>query len=451
MKTKLFISLFFCLAIIVQCKKSDTVLVKINVKDSDHKTAVLVIGEDEYNLESDDKGIASLVIAEIDMPKYALLMHKSSKTKLFLEPGNEVEILFSAQKDKRDKILFDGDNASINTYLNSRRLKRFDLYKKTDKTLFSNIDDCIESNINDLESRGFKDNFVKIEKEKIRYKALECVRGYYKVHIYPSSRQFKDYQFSPYFFKKLESYFSDDESLLQLKEYKDFMLEALYIKIAGKRKEYNEREITIDILDYILNEFKNPKVVEYLVHTFSLKYVDQFGMDDTEKIVTVYNSSVNNTVFKKEFLDTYNKWSAVAKGKKSPSFTYNDINGKQVSLDDLKGKYIYIDMWATWCGPCCAEIPSLQKLEKEFHGKNIQFLSISTDKDVNKWKAKVIKDNLGGIQLNTGGDKLFKAAYSIYSIPRFILLDKEGKILDANCSRPSDPKTKETLKALSGM
>ena len=67
-------------------------------------------------------------------------------------------------------------------------------------------------------------------------------------------------------------------------------------------------------------------------------------------------------------------------GKPSPAFEdYENYKGGTTSLADLKGKYVYVDVWATWCGPCIAEIPSLKKLEKQYHGKNIQFVSLSVD------------------------------------------------------------------------
>ena len=63
----------------------------------------------------------------------------------------------------------------------------------------------------------------------------------------------------------------------------------------------------------------------------------------------------------------------------APNFNLPNQNGETISLSDLKGKYVYIDVWATWCGPCIAEIPSLKKVEKLYHNKNIEFVSISID------------------------------------------------------------------------
>ncbi|MGB6269512.1 MAG: TlpA disulfide reductase family protein [Olleya sp.] len=71
---------------------------------------------------------------------------------------------------------------------------------------------------------------------------------------------------------------------------------------------------------------------------------------------------------------------ALPAGTASPTFeNYENFKGGTTSLSDLKGKYVYVDVWATWCGPCIGEIPSLQTLEKEYEEKNIAFVSISTD------------------------------------------------------------------------
>ncbi len=143
----------------------------------------------------------------------------------------------------------------------------------------------------------------------------------------------------------------------------------------------------------------------------------------------------------------------LAKGKTSPVFVgYENFNGGTTSLSDLLGSYVYIDIWATWCAPCKAQIPFLKALEKEFHGKNIEFASISVDKpDVHEtWKQMVKDESLSGIQLfaDKNFDSEFIKEYGIKAIPRFILLDPNGNIVDADAARPSDPKLKELLMEL---
>ncbi len=149
-------------------------------------------------------------------------------------------------------------------------------------------------------------------------------------------------------------------------------------------------------------------------------------------------------------------------GKPSPTFeNYENIDGTKTSLKDLKGKYVYVDVWATWCGPCKAEIPSLIELEKEYHGKNIEFVSISVDNgrgypdnslEASKegWKKMIAEKEMKGVQLfsDKAWESDFVKGYGIRGIPRFILIDDKGNVIDANAPRPSSEKIKTILKDL---
>ncbi|WEK18474.1 MAG: TlpA disulfide reductase family protein [Candidatus Pedobacter colombiensis] len=134
-------------------------------------------------------------------------------------------------------------------------------------------------------------------------------------------------------------------------------------------------------------------------------------------------------------------------GAKAIDFTYPDVSGKQVSLSDFKGKVVLVDVWATWCGPCVKEIPYLKALEKEFHGKDVVFMSVSVDeeKDKDKWKKYVAEEQLVGVQLMASGWSKIAKDYKINGIPRFMVFDKNGNIVDIDSARPSDPKLKALL------
>ena len=134
-------------------------------------------------------------------------------------------------------------------------------------------------------------------------------------------------------------------------------------------------------------------------------------------------------------------------GKPSASFNFDNHKGGKTDLASLKGKYIYIDVWATWCAPCKKEIPALQALEKEYHGKNIEFVSISVDQNKEAWTKMVADKKLGGIQLHYGGDRSFSEAFAINGIPRFIMLDPNGNVVDADAPRPSSEEIKKLFTA----
>ncbi|KAF2079259.1 TlpA family protein disulfide reductase [Flavobacterium sharifuzzamanii] len=154
----------------------------------------------------------------------------------------------------------------------------------------------------------------------------------------------------------------------------------------------------------------------------------------------------------KAFLIEYEKVLHKSVGQKGLDFTYNDINNKPVSFSDFKGKFVYIDLWATWCGPCKAEIPHMKKIEEDYHGKNIVFVSLSLDKpkDAQKWKDYVTKEQLKGIQLMADKDFSSDVAknYDVNAIPRFLLFDPKGNIINADALRPSNPELREQLDKL---
>ncbi len=143
------------------------------------------------------------------------------------------------------------------------------------------------------------------------------------------------------------------------------------------------------------------------------------------------------------------KLAGLKKGDPSPKFNYPNTKGEKVSLDDLKGKYVYVDVWATWCGPCKQQIPFLKELHKEYSDKNITIVSLSIDKASNKdkWLKMVADEELTGIQIMADNDD-FTTAYNISGIPRFILIDPEGNIVNSNATITSYPNLKQIFNIL---
>ena len=123
-------------------------------------------------------------------------------------------------------------------------------------------------------------------------------------------------------------------------------------------------------------------------------------------------------------------------------FTFEDKDGKRVSLSDFMGKVVYVDVWATWCSPCIQEIPAMQELGKRYHGKEVVFMSVSIDKpkDRERWEKMLVEKEMGGVQLIAGDDAGdIMDPYRIARIPRFMLFSREGKIIRTNAPRPSSP------------
>lgn len=132
-------------------------------------------------------------------------------------------------------------------------------------------------------------------------------------------------------------------------------------------------------------------------------------------------------------------------------FTFTDMEGNEVSLSDFRGKVVYLDIWATWCGPCRAEFPYLKAVEKKYHGnEDVVFIGVSVDKPENREKwAQMVKDEaLEGIQLFAGGQDKIPAEYNMAGIPRFILFDRDGRVSDSRAPRPSSGSLESAIDAL---
>ena len=196
------------------------------------------------------------------------------------------------------------------------------------------------------------------------------------------------------------------------------------------------------------NGIKNDTLRAFLILE-KIKKFKTYNKEYTDYMARYRKDIALSDYVKKQVEDYETSIVSTEKGFPGLDFTYKDVNGKEVSFSDFKGKLVYVDVWATWCSPCKQQIPYLKKLEEEYQGKDIQFISVSIDKpkDKAKWEKFVKKEKLGGVQLfaDNAFDSQIKKYYKINAIPRFLLFDKEGNIIDAHAPRPSNPEIKDLL------
>ncbi len=128
--------------------------------------------------------------------------------------------------------------------------------------------------------------------------------------------------------------------------------------------------------------------------------------------------------------------------KKAFNFLLHDADGKEYRLDDFKGKMVFIDFWASWCAPCKAQIPYQKELEKHYAGKDLVFVSVSLDNSKEAWLKSVKEEDLHGYVLYAKGNfkNDFPKAYGVESIPRYMLIDANGKIISDNMMKPQNKK-----------
>jgi thiol-disulfide isomerase/thioredoxin len=138
---------------------------------------------------------------------------------------------------------------------------------------------------------------------------------------------------------------------------------------------------------------------------------------------------------------------ALSPGKEAPGFTLTNIDGQQVSLSDFEGKVVYLDFWASWCGPCMREVPHAKELKKRMQGRDdLVFLYISVDTDEEAWRRTVEQQEIQGVHLNVPGfSHEVPAAYNLKGVPTFYVIGRDGRIFDNRPPRPSNSRVDEVL------
>lgn len=417
---------------------------KLKISERISKGNVFVYLDGKRNsIEIDENGNGLLTLDGFK-PQYATILYGRSVKELYLEADKDLTISFDESK-MDETIAFEGPNASINKWLSSFTSLSMDDNKLGEAEYMAKADQLYSDAIAQLNHFNLPESFTKTEKERVYYTIYGSLANFPGYHGYATNN--KGFKPSDAYLKKLASLVKYDSALLSMPVYKSFVESAVSTLASKGDNTMNYADYVLAQLAFIQKEVKDQPIAALLSEEMIDKYVGRNGLTHPE-LGVVYKKYVKDQAKLDKFDATCKQWQSLMPGNMSPDFKYKDMSGKEYTLADFKGKLVYIDIWATWCGPCRGEIPYLQKLEEAYHGKDVAFVSISTDKDRAAWEKMVKEQNMGGYQLHNGGDRSLMNAYKVTGIPRFILIGKDGKIVSANMSRPSSPATAQKFDEL---
>ena len=449
MKNKIMTMLLFLLAA-VNMHAADGITVNFDVKNPVLTNVVLVyhMSVNEFALTD---GKATVQLDGMDA-LYANVYYGEKFKVVYLQNGDNMTISFDAN-DFDNTFKVSGGNEKAVEYLNRIQLvglpneayaQPWDQFKKT-------VTDKMASMKRLLKVRKFAadDKFQKMEEGRITYFYANALLMYPVSNLYLT--QDTTMVLGDDYYAAIREYVKEDEDLADIDEYRNFMIETSHIFDENGKNIRQMYPKVIAEMNYIGEHMESEKVREALIHFLAFTYVEGNGTDNITDLQNLYYSYVTSPRLNDIFKKACAKWDKAAVGRPSPIFKGVDINGKEMSLRDFRGKYIYIDMWATWCGPCQKELPYLTKLEEKYKGRNIVFVGLSIDQDKAKWEARVKSGALGGTQLYIGKGTKFQSDYRISGIPRFILLDPNGRIVNPDMSRPSSEDTEQILNSLKGL
>jgi|LGOV01.1.fsa_nt_gb thiol-disulfide isomerase/thioredoxin len=309
--------------------------------------------------------------------------------------------------------------------------EQFILKSDSVKDLFSNLANSY------AKSADIDSTFLETFKTDIKYEQLYHFAIYTAYHNY---FMHEELELPANAAKRVESAIVDNNSLVNSKQYIAFMDYTIKKRFEeATDNENQEEDNTLDYLKWINSEFNSQNLKNELFYKatrYMITYVDEEGRD---KLYSTFSKLNTDTIYQKNINETYASFEKLRKGKPAPKWSYPDVSGNEYALGDFKGKYVYIDVWATWCGPCKAEIPELAKLVTEYKGKDIVFVSVSVDDNRGAWKKMLEKENFDWIQIHA--DKAWKSKIikenGIRGIPRFMMVDKDGNISSVNAPNPS--------------
>lgn len=249
--------------------------------------------------------------------------------------------------------------------------------------------------------------------------------------------------YSPYIIDRVEGDYFNNARIMELPFGKDEISLSAFITGAYLRGITNG---TFENIAYDL--CKDPELRAELILSnskYSCKSIADYPAYEAKYLPQMVTASQKN-----RFAEIKKRLSGLQPGDAAYPFNYADKDGEFHALADFKGKYVLVDVWATWCGPCKREIPFLKKLEQEMKDKNIAFVGISIDNanDYDKWETMVNNGDVDGIQLFSNNDHKFTEAYDIKAIPRFMLFDPEGKVVNINLPYPSTGELNNLLNSI---
>lgn len=425
-------------------------IVSGKIENLDAKTVKLIHSLDEIEFVLNADGTFTDTIYDF-VDGYYNFKAGQEHTKVYIKDGFDLFITLDVV-DFDESIKYSGigsheNNYIVQKYMNTENANEMSFYKLNEADFIQKIDSLSNSKMSFLASitqnvKEIDPTFVLKEKGENFYYAPLAKENFESYHNYFNKTE--DFKVSDSFYDYRKNIPLENANLLDVETYTNYV----ETFINNHVEENDSIEYAFSKLRTINTYIKDNKLKKEFIYR-SAKQL----MPEVKKLEEYWSLVSFMVTEKREYKDLRKlkrKLDKIQTGKASPLTSFKDRNGETKNLADFKGSYIYIDCWAQWCAPCIRETPFLQALEEKYNDQNISFLKLSLDSDVAAWKSYIEENNLteNAFILAENFKSEFAETYLINSIPRFILLDKDLKIIDAKAFRPSNEKLENQLDEL---
>jgi thiol-disulfide isomerase/thioredoxin len=431
-----------------------------------------------------DKDGEFKIIFESYVPLDVWLLDKMNFL-ILTHPGDSIYLEFDGSKEERTDILktvkFSGDASRLNTeaaafqsmYFASNFYMNYDLKRKSVEKL------------NEVKYRIFRDS-IRIEEQNLfkkfilDYSPLDETKkwantlldvDYYKdlvaypdFHRMANNLKRQDWGIPITYYDFLVDHFPFNDSVLissySLQSFVNFFPAYLLERLRDENKQlfnlkdyFKNHPTAMDSLRFysVVRYTKDPLLKQMVLTEILQQNLEQSNTRMFTKYEREISELITQPYLKEPLFDIYLQTTNNLKNPiQASDAILNKLDGTSIETDikkvisDNNGKVVYMDCWATWCGPCIAEMPNSKNLMKDYKHKNVTFIFICLDSEEKNWKATLSKYSIGGQHyfLTKNQSSEFRTAFNISGIPHYILFDKNGNISENGTQSPGFIKEK---------
>jgi len=449
--------LLSAIAILAGCQQAPDNLIRVTgtILNPDSSDLVFFIDRERDTVEISADG-TFVFERESKKPSSINIIYDRKRASIWISPGKSLEITVDVN-DWDNSLGFSGDLQIENEYILEKGIIQMGwgrnylanyLKEPADfKASRDSLQTVFTSLFDGYKSKAMDQQFIDQEEIVLMYTM------YGDLNNYPNARKYyaklDEFEAPDDWYDFTRSMNINDPLLIDVSEAMYFLssfINTQAMKAAGLGSDaWGTPELLNAKFKFIDENFEIAEMVERFKFEIIGQHLDAGPPTGAEEAIDDYLATSTSEENKTEITEKRDAWAPILPGQTAPPWILPDIDGNTTSLADFKGKYVYIDFWATWCGPCLAEIPDYRQLVKDYASRNIVFVSISVDRDKPKWKTMVKKEKFEWIQLHDADN--MNADYLVRYIPSFIFIDTEGKIITPRAPRPSTDKLREMLDA----